>query len=151
MAFVSVPKINIKLPIYHGTNDAVLNGAVGHMKGSSFPVGGESTHSVIAAHRGMPNAGLFTDLDQLEVGDEFTITVFDKVLIYQVDKISTVLPEETSKLEIIQGEDHVTLQTCTPYGINSYRLLVRGVRTDTASVEDNDIVAEQTIASTLTN
>lgn len=152
MGFVSIPKIEVKLPIYHNTNDKSLNNAVGHLKGSSFPVGGESTHAIIAAHRGMASAGLFTDIDKLEIGDEFTITVLDKVLIYEVDQILVVLPEETKDLEIIEGEDHVTLQTCTPYGVNSHRLLVRGVRTGTMDINDKENKeVNQTIIDTVTN
>lgn len=151
MGYVSIPKIDVKLGIYHGTNDTVLRGAVGHLKGSSLPVGGENTHAVIAAHRGMASASLFTDIDKLEIGDEFTITVLDKVLIYQVDQILTVLPEEDEPLRIIKGEDHVTLQTCTPYGVNSHRLLVRGVRTGTTTLENDDYNQDPSIITPLKN
>ena len=130
---ISIPLINVELPIYHGCSESVLGFAVGHLEGSSFPVGGENTHSVISAHRGLATARLFTDLDALSEGDYFTVTVLDEVLTYQVDKISIVLPNETEQLNIVEGKDYVTLVTCTPYGINSHRLLVRGVRTDNIS------------------
>ena len=126
-----VSKIGVELPIYHGTSDGVLQIAAGHLEGTSLPVGGESTHAVISAHRGLPSAKLFTNLDQLEVGDTFTITVLDRVLTYEVDKISIVLPTETDELKIAEGKDYVTLMTCTPYGINTHRLLVRGRRVET--------------------
>ena len=115
----------------HGTSDSVLQIAAGHLEGTSLPVGGESTHAVISAHRGLPSAKLFTNLDQLEVGDTFTITVLDRVLTYEVDQISIVLPTETDNLKVVDGKDYVTLMTCTPYGINSHRLLVRGRRIET--------------------
>ena len=131
MGYISIPKIQVELPIYHGTSDGVLQIAAGHLEGTSLPVGGESTHAVISAHRGLPSAKLFTNLDQLEVGDTFTITVLDRVLTYEVDKISIVLPTETDELKIAEGKDYVTLMTCTPYGINTHRLLVRGRRVET--------------------
>ena len=111
--------------------DSVLQIAAGHLEGTSLPVGGQSTHAVISAHRGLPSAKLFTNLDRLEVGDTFTITVLDRVLTYEVDKISIVLPTETDELKIAEGKDYVTLMTCTPYGINTHRLLVRGRRVET--------------------
>ena len=128
MGTVEIPKINIELPIYHTTDETVLERAAGHLEGSSLPVGGESTHAVISAHRGLPSASLFTDLDQLEEGDHFLLHVLDDTLAYEVDKISVVEPEETQDLAVEQGEDLVTLLTCTPYGVNSHRLLVRGHR-----------------------
>ena len=131
MGYITIPKIGVELPIYHGTGDSVLQIAAGHLEGTSLPVGGESTHAVISAHRGLPSAKLFTNLDQLEVGDTFTITVLDRVLTYEVDKISIVLPTETDELKIAEGKDYVTLMTCTPYGINTHRLLVRGRRVET--------------------
>ena len=131
MGYITISKIGVKLPIYHGTSDSVLQIAAGHLEGSSLPVGGTSTHAVISAHRGLPSAKLFTNLDQLEVGDTFTITVLDRVLTYEVDKISIVLPTETDELKIAEGKDYVTLMTCTPYGINTHRLLVRGRRIET--------------------
>lgn len=131
MGYITIPRIGVELPIYHGTSDAVLQVAAGHLEGTSLPVGGESTHAVISAHRGLPSAKLFTNLDQLEVGDTFTITVLDRVLTYEVDQISIVLPTETDNLKVVDGKDYVTLMTCTPYGINSHRLLVRGRRIET--------------------
>ena len=131
MGYITIPRIGVELPIYHGTSDAVLQVAAGHLEGTSLPVGGASTHAVISAHRGLPSAKLFTNLDQLEVGDTFTITVLDRVLTYEVDKISIVLPTETDELKIAEGKDYVTLMTCTPYGINTHRLLVRGRRVET--------------------
>ena len=128
MGTVEIPKINIELPIYHTTDEDVLEQAAGHLEGSSLPVGGESTHAVISAHRGLPSASLFTDLDQLEEGDHFLLHVLDDTLAYEVDKISVVEPEETQDLAVEEGEDLVTLLTCTPYGVNSHRLLVRGHR-----------------------
>lgn len=131
MGYITIPRIGVELPIYHGTSDAVLQVAAGHLEGTSLPVGGESTHAVISAHRGLPSAKLFTNLDQLEVGDTFTITVLDRVLTYEVDRISIVLPTETDLLQPVEGQDYVTLMTCTPYGINTHRLLVRGHRANT--------------------
>ena len=131
MGYITISKIGVELPIYHGTDDSVLQIAAGHLEGTSLPVGGASTHAVISAHRGLPSAKLFTNLDQLEVGDTFTITVLDRVLTYEVDKISIVLPTETDELKIAEGKDYVTLMTCTPYGINTHRLLVRGRRIET--------------------
>ena len=128
MGIVEIPKIDIKLPIYHTTKEDVLKQAAGHLEGSSLPIGGKSTHSVISAHRGLPSASLFTDLDQLKEGDHFLIHVLNKTLCYEVDKISVVKPEETSALAVEEGEDLVTLLTCTPYGVNTERLLVRGHR-----------------------
>lgn len=128
MGTVEIPKINIELPIYHTTDEEVLERAAGHLEGSSLPIGGESTHAVISAHRGLPSASLFTDLDQLEKGDHFLLHVLDDTLAYEVDKISVVEPKETQDLAVEEGEDLVTLLTCTPYGVNSHRLLVRGHR-----------------------
>ncbi len=128
MGYITIEKIKIQLPIYHGTSDKVLNSAVGHMEGSNLPVGGESTHSVLSAHRGLPSAKLFTNLDKLVVGDIFTITILDKTLTYQVDQVLVVLPTEMNDLNIVNGEDYCTLVTCSPYGINTHRMLVRGTR-----------------------
>ena len=128
MGSVEIPKINIKLPIYHTTDEEVLKQAAGHLEGSSLPCGGESTHAVISAHRGLPSASLFTDLDQLKEGDHFLIHVLNETLSYEVDKISVVKPEDTSALVVEDGKDLVTLLTCTPYGVNTERLLVRGHR-----------------------
>ena len=131
MGYITISKIGVELPIYHGTSDAVLQVAAGHLEGTSLPVGGASTHAVISAHRGLPSAKLFTNLDQLEVGDTFTITVLDRTLTYEVDNISIILPTETDSLKVVDGKDYVTLMTCTPYGINTHRLLVRGRRITT--------------------
>ena len=131
MGYITIEKIGVELPIYHGTSDAVLQVAAGHLEGTSLPVGGASTHAVISAHRGLPSAKLFTNLDQLEVGDTFTITVLDRTLTYEVDNISIILPTETDSLKVVDGKDYVTLMTCTPYGINTHRLLVRGRRVET--------------------
>lgn len=128
MGIVEIPKINIKLPIYHTTDEDVLSKAAGHLEGSFLPVGGENSHAVISAHRGLPSAALFTDLDKLKEGDHFLIHVLDDTLCYEVDQISVVEPEETNSLAVEDGEDLVTLLTCTPYGVNSHRLLVRGHR-----------------------
>ena len=128
MGIVKIPQINVRLPIFHTTNAESLEEGVGHLEGSSLPIGGENTHSVISAHRGLASATLFTDLEQLEVGDVFYITVLDKTLCYEVDQISVVEPSDTSPMAPIEGEDLVTLMTCTPYGVNSHRLLVRGHR-----------------------
>lgn len=128
MGRVEIPKINVDLPIYHTTGEEVLKKAAGHLEGSSLPVGGESTHAVISAHRGLPSASLFTDLDKLKIGDHFLIHILDDTLCYEVDQIITVEPTETEGLSVENGEDLVTLLTCTPYGVNSHRLLVRGHR-----------------------
>lgn len=128
LGYITIPKIDVNLPIYHGTSPEVLEKGVGHIEQTSFPLGGESTHSVLTGHRGMPNAVLFTDLDKVEKGDKFYLHILDEVLAYQVDQIKVVEPEETSDLKIIEGKDYCTLITCTPYAINSHRLLVRGVR-----------------------
>ncbi len=135
MGYVEIPKIDVKVPVYHTTEKEVLEKAAGHLEGSSLPVGGESTHSVISAHRGLPSAKLFTDLDKLEKGDHFLISVLDDTLCYEVDKISVVEPTETDGLEVEEGQDLVTLLTCTPYGVNSQRLLVRGHRVSFEEVE----------------
>lgn len=128
MGYLVIGKINVKLPIYHGTDTAVLQDGVGHIQGSSLPVGGENTHAVLSAHTGLPSAEYFTNLDQMKLGDTFEIHVLGEVLTYQVDQILTVLPDQVNALSIIKGGDYVTLVTCTPYGVNSHRLLVRGTR-----------------------
>lgn len=128
MGVISISKINVKLPIYHTTDDKVLQIGVGHVTGTSFPIGGKSTHTVISGHRGMPFDALFTNLPKLVIGDTFQITVLKEKLTYEVDQIQTVLPDEIEKIEIIDGEDYCTLVTCTPLGINTHRLLVRGHR-----------------------
>ena len=141
MGYVSIPKINVKLSIYHGTADDVLQTGIGHLNGTKLPIGGESTHSVLAAHRGLPSARLFTDIDQLEVGDKFYIHVLDEVLAYKVDQILPMVDKDDHEtlekaLQIEEGKDQVTLFTCTPYGVNSHRLLVRGTRVPYNGEED---------------
>jgi len=135
IGYIEIPKINCSLPIYHGTDEAVLQIAVGHIEGSSLPTGGAGTHTVLSGHRGLPSARLFTDLDQIEEDDLFVIRVLDRVMTYMVDQILIVLPEEMDGLAIDPREDYCTLVTCTPYGINSHRLLVRGKRTDNVEME----------------
>lgn len=128
MAYVEIPKLNTTLPIYHGTDDSVLQVAIGHIPGTSLPVGGKGTHAVISGHRGLPSAKLFTDIDRLVEGDTFMIQVLDETLTYEVDQILTVTPDDVSALAIDPEQDYVTLVTCTPYGVNTHRLLVRGHR-----------------------
>lgn len=128
MGKVVIPKIDVNLPIFHYTTKEVLENGVGHLEGSSLPIGGESSHSVLSAHRGLPSASLFTDLDQLELGDHFLIYVLDDILCYEVDQIKVVEPKETQDLSVEEGKDLMTLFTCTPYGVNTHRLLVRGHR-----------------------
>ena len=137
MGYITIEKLLVELPIYHGTSEAVLNIACGHVQGTSLPVGGPSTHAVLSAHRGLPSARLFTDLDKMEVGDVFTVTVLDRVLTYQVDQILIVKPNEVDELYVKEGEDYCTLVTCTPYGINSHRMLVRGTRVETPEAKKN--------------
>lgn len=141
MGYISIPKINVKLSIYHGTSDDILQTGVGHLDGTKLPIGGESTHCVLAAHRGLPSARLFTDIDQMEKGDRFYIHVLDEVLAYEVDQIYDMVDKDDmetleSAMSIVDGEDHVTLFTCTPYGVNTHRLLVRGVRVPYEGEED---------------
>ena len=128
MGYLTIDKIKVELPIYHGTSNEVLNSSVGHLEGTSLPIGGPSTHSVLSAHRGLPSAKLFTNLDKLEIGDTFKITILDEVLNYQIDKIMIVKPNNRNNIKIEENKDYVTLLTCTPYGINTHRLLVRGTR-----------------------
>ena len=130
IGYISIPKINQELPVYHGTSEGILSVAVGHVEGSSLPVGGESTHSVVSAHRGLPTATLFTHLDRMELGDTFHFTILDRTITYEVDQIRIVDPNDTSLLQIEDGKDYCTLLTCTPYGINTHRLLVRGHQVD---------------------
>ncbi len=141
MGYLSIPKINIRLAIYHGTSEESLQTGVGHLNGTKLPIGGESTHSVLAAHRGLPSAKLFTDIDQLEAGDKFYIHVLDEVLAYKVDQILPMVDKDDHEtlekaLQIEEGKDQVTLFTCTPYGVNSHRLLVRGTRVPYNGEED---------------
>jgi sortase A len=144
MGSVEIPKIDIKIPIYHTTEEDVLNKGAGHLEGSSLPVGGANTHAVISAHRGLPSASLFTDLDQLKEGDHFLIHVLNETLCYEVDKISVVKPEDTSALAVEDGQDLVTLLTCTPYGVNTERLLVRGHR---VPYVEEEVKEEKTVLS----
>lgn len=136
MGYIEIPSINVSLPIYHGTSDSVLQIAVGHLDWTSLPVGGESTHCVLSGHRGLPSAKLFTNLDQIVEGDTFIIRVLDEVLTYEVDRILIVEPEDVTALQIESGKDLCTLVTCTPYGVNSHRLLVRGHRVETTQAEE---------------
>lgn len=142
MGFVEIPSIDCSLPVYHGTKDSVLQIAVGHLEWSSLPVGGSDTHSVISGHRGLPSAKLFTDLDKIVVGDIFMLNVLDDVLTYEVDQILIVEPDELDALVIEEGQDYCTLMTCTPYGINSHRLLVRGHRVDNQMSETYRVTAD---------
>lgn len=137
MGYIEIPSIGVSLPMYHGTSESVLQVAIGHLDWTSVPAGGESTHCVLSGHRGLPSARLFTDLDQLREGDYFLLNVLDETLTYEVDQIRTVLPEETDDLLIVEGEDLVTLVTCTPYGVNSHRLLIRGHRVENLAEEVN--------------
>lgn len=130
MATLEIPSIDVELPIYHGVGEDVLQKGVGHMPGTSLPIGGASTHAVLSAHAGLPSARLFTDLDQLVVGDRFCIHVLGEALYYEVDQTIVTLPSDTDAVQIVEGEDYVTLLTCTPYGVNTHRLLVRGHRID---------------------
>ena len=132
MGYIEIPKIDVTLPVYHGTDEAVLQVAVGHLEWTSLPVGGESSHCVVSGHRGLPSAKLFTDLDKMELGDTFLLRVLDEVLTYEVDQILIVEPQETRELMITEGQDYCTLVTCTPYGINTHRILVRGHRIENA-------------------
>lgn len=134
MSYIDIPKLRVVLPIYHGTDELVLQVAIGHIQGTSLPVGGESTHCVISGHRGLPSAKLFTNIDELKEGDIFLIETLGKTLTYEVDQIRIVLPYQLEDIEIVEGEDYCTLVTCTPYGVNTHRLLVRGHRNDNASL-----------------
>ena len=136
MGYVTVPKISQELPVYHGTSDSVLSTAAGHFQGTSLPVGGESTHSVVSAHRGLPTAVLFTHLDRMEVGDTFYFTILDRTITYEVDQIHIVEPDDVSLIQIEEGRDYCTLLTCTPYGINTQRLLVRGHQIDASQTRN---------------
>ena len=142
MGYISVPKINQELPVFHGTSDSTLMTSVGHFEGTSLPVGGANTHSVVSAHRGLPTAVLFTYLDRMEIGDTFYFTILDRVITYEVDQIRIVEPDDLSLVQIEEGGDYCTLLTCTPYGINTQRLLVRGRRLDT-SVKRNIYIANE--------
>ncbi len=135
MGYIDIPKVNISYPLYHGTNEEVLQIAIGHIEGTSLPVGGKGTHTALSGHRGLPSARLFTDIDQLVVGDTFMLQILDRTLTYEVDLVSVVLPEELQHLEIDPEQDYCTLVTCTPYGVNTHRLLVRGHRVENAAAE----------------
>ena len=139
MGYIDIPKIRVTLPIYHGTDDTILQIAIGHIAGTSLPVGGASTHCVVSGHRGLPSARLFTDIDKLVEGDTFTMTVLNRTVTYEVDQIRIVEPTDLSNLQIEEGKDYCTLVTCTPYGINTHRLLVRGHRVANANGEANVI------------
>ena len=130
MGYIEIPEIDVSLPIYHGAEDSVLQVAIGHLEWSSLPVGGQSTHCVLSGHRGLPSAKLFTNLDKLREGNIFLLRVLDEILTYEVDQILIVEPQDTAALEIVEGQDYCTLVSCTPYGINTHRLLVRGHRID---------------------
>lgn len=156
MGYVSIPKINVKLSIYHGTADDVLQTGIGHLNGNKLPIGGESTHSVLAAHRGLPSARLFTDIDQLERGDMFYIHVLDETLAYQVDQILDMVDKDDNEtlqkaLQIEEGQDYVTLFTCTPYGVNSHRLLVRGTRVPYNGEEEIESTAAESMLKSIQN
>lgn len=142
IGYLTVPKISQELPVYHGTSDAVLGIAVGHFQGTSLPVGGKSTHSVVSAHRGLPTAVLFTHLDRMEIGDTFYFTILDRTITYEVDQIRIVEPHDTGLIQIEDGKDYCTLLTCTPYGINTQRLLVRGHQID-ATQKRNIYIANE--------
>ena len=131
IGYLKIDKIGVELPVYHGTSEQVLNVGVGHLEGTSLPVGGANTHCVLSAHRGLPSSKLFTDLDRLELTDTFQLIILDQVITYQVDQIKVITPDEIDDLLIEEGRDYCTLLTCTPYGINTHRLLVRGIRTET--------------------
>lgn len=145
MGYIQIPSIHVNLPVYHGTDEAVLQIAAGHLAGSSLPTGGTGTHAVISGHRGLPSARLFTDLDRLVEGDIFMVTVLDRVCTYQIDQIHTVLPEEISDLAIEEGKDYMTLVTCTPYGINTHRMLIRGHRIGTTESGGSLIVTAEAV------
>ncbi len=149
MGYIIIDKIGVELPVYHGTSNRVLDTAVGHIEGTSLPVGGEGTHAALSAHRGLPNAKLFTNLDRLEVGDTFTLNILSEVLTYQVDQIKVVLPSEVNDIRTVAGEDYCTLITCTPYGINSHRLLVRGTRIETVETQKVYVTAEAYVVDRL--
>ena len=156
MGYLSIPKINIKIAIYHGTGDEVLQTGIGHMNGTKLPIGGESTHSVLAAHRGLPSARLFTDIDQLRKGDMFYIHVLDETLAYQVNEIWDMVDKDDmdtlgEAMKIDEGEDEVTLFTCTPYGVNSHRLLVQGIRVPYNGEEEAETSVAETMLRTVQN
>lgn len=142
MGYIDIDKIGVELPIYHGTSESTLAVAAGHLEGSSLPIGGIGTHSVLSAHRGLPSARLFTDLDKLEEGDTFRITILNETYTYRINKVSIIEPEDTEFLQPVPGKEYCTLMTCTPYGINTHRLLVRGERTET-EVQQNVYISSE--------
>ena len=142
MGYITIPELRLKLAIYHGVDESVLQVGIGHIEGSSLPVGGEGTHCVLSGHRGLPSAKLFTDIDKLELGDVFMLHVYDEVLTYEVDQILIVEPEDYSALAIEEGEDYCTLVTCTPYGINTHRLLVRGHRIENRVIDGTRVTSD---------
>lgn len=142
MGYISIEKIALELPVYHTTEDDVLSVAAGHLEGTSFPVGGQSTHAVVSAHRGLPTAVLFTHLDRMELGDTFKFTILDRTITYQVDQIKTIDPSNASDLIIEEGKEYCTLLTCTPYGINTHRLLVRGVRIESVEQKTMYVISD---------
>ncbi|MBQ6830953.1 MAG: class C sortase [Clostridia bacterium] len=142
IGYITIPKIGQELPVYHGTSEGVLSVAVGHLEGTSLPVGGTDTHSVVSAHRGLPTAVLFTHLDRMELGDTFTFTVLDRTLTYEVDQIRIVEPDDSSLIQLVEDKDYCTLLTCTPYGINTQRLLVRGHQVDASQKRSIYVASE---------
>ncbi len=156
MGYLSIPKINLRLSVYHGTSEEVLQTGIGHLNGTKLPIGGESTHSVLAAHRGLPSARLFTDIDQLEPGDLFYLHILDETFAYQVDQILPMVDKDDMEtlqeaLQITEGEDYVTLFTCTPYGVNSHRLLVRGTRIPYNGEEEQTSTPMETMVRSVQN
>ena len=149
MGYIEIPKIDCSLPVYHGTDEGALQIAIGHLEGSSLPVGGKSSHCVLSGHRGLPSARLFTDLDQMEEGDTFILNILGHKLAYEVDQIKVVLPEEMSDLEIQEGKDLCTLVTCTPYGINTHRLLIRGHRVSSEDLRKMQVLSDAFIVDRL--
>ena len=147
MGYISIPKIDVRIPIYHGTSSDILQKGVGHLEGSSFPVGGENAHAILSAHRGLPSSRLFTDLDQLKEDDIFYIYILDQIFAYQVDQILVTEPSETDALRIVDGKDYVTLVTCTPYAINTHRLLVRGERIEYNSKVEEQIAVDKSLST----
>lgn len=147
MGYISIPKIDVRIPIYHGTSSDILQKGVGHLEGSSFPVGGENTHAILSAHRGLPSSRLFTDLDQLEEGDVFYIYILDQVFAYQVNQVLVTEPSDTDALRIVDGKDYVTLVTCTPYAINTHRLLVRGERIEYNSDTEAQVAVDKSLST----
>ena len=149
IGYITIPKIDLELPIYEGSSADVLQKGIGHMEQSSYPIGGEGTHSVLTGHSGLPDAELFTHLDKMEIGDRFYLHVLDEILAYRVDQIKVVEPNETGDLDIIPGKDYCTLVTCTPYSINTHRLLVRGVRTEYNGELESDVQYQELQTGTL--